>query len=198
MSKNITVGQCVKMIVLCVILIAVSLFIPFSFMKDGAFELSFTFSKLPLIGNGEFVLTALQSLDGFGRFITMPETVTNILTYPMSYFIYVFYSILLIDLIFAIFLLIFKNNILRRIFRIFSIIFGILMIVIALCSVITILGFIGQMLSVNFDMEVITKILTENGLITFIALLSISCTMIKKQFTWFPAPYKNKLVIAYD
>ncbi len=180
--KHVWIAQCVRIIIFSIILLC-TVFIPFSFADSG---MIFSYTKLPLIGDASIanniilVTKSLQSLTGLSTDIMI------YISYVYEYYLYAFYGILLLDIVFALLLVITKLNLLRVIFRIIAILCGFVMIAVMVANIGYIVAYIYSILSVG-DFNNLLPVIQENGLLYALVLSIFSGIMIKKQFSWFEA-----------
>ena len=100
-----------------------------------------------------------------------------------------FYLIVIIDLIFAILLAIFRIKLMRKIFRGFSIAFGFIALMIA----ISFLAYIVGLVSFHFDNDIFSNFIhffLTSGLLPSLVICILSFILAGKQFKWFSKPYK--------
>ena len=179
--KNVDVMQCVIILIFSIVAIC-TILIPFKF--SGA---DFALYHLPITGNGELVLFQADYVCAIFQMagITAPKfllTISNIS-------LYVFYAILIFDFLASLLLICWRNNVVRIICKIISIIAGVAMIAICLLYFFYIIGFIANIAS-NLTAELNTLLLIQEGGLLFIfAIFIISFLLISRQFKWFRRYY---------
>ncbi len=179
--SNVSVKQCIATIIFSIVVCALSL-IPYTF---GSMGFNFTFKYLPLIGNGEIMQTSNIITDGLVTLFGLSTDIINILALGLNYFIVIFFGIAIFDILAATLLAIFRNNIIRIIFKIISIIAGVAMILIALLSMVYILGLIGGIASGTIQLENMVSVLESSGILFILVMMIFACFMAIKQFRWF-------------
>ncbi len=186
-QKQVSFSQCIWTIIACLICLALMLFVPFAFGE----KMIFTFSTLPLVGDGSIEFAFQFAMAGFFQLINFTGDIPTFLVENVAYVYYAFYIILAIDLLFAIILMIFKVKTVRIIFRIFSIAFAFCMLIIALCSLISIVGIIGHVIKGTIEFDFMALI-SNYGLTTYLLTTIIGIVLFFKQFGWFTAPFTLK------
>lgn len=182
--RFVSVGQCVSTIIFCIIALCV-FFVPFSVGSTEGTILAF--SKMPLIGNGEYLIHAEQSLQGLARFVK-DETVLSCLKFCFDYNFYAYTGILLVTILFSLILAICRVNVVRVIFRIFSIFFAIIMIFLFLSFFAFFVGSTIYYLSIPELTDFSVHFLT-GGQISNFAFELFSFILIFRYFKWFTKPY---------
>ncbi len=176
--KYVSRGECVKTLI-WVIIAACILFIPATFGSSG---LVFTFKTMPLIGDNSFKVLSESAIQGFCSLIpSISETLIDCLRYCFTYGIYFYFGILILDILFALILIITQHNSIRMFAKIFSVFFGIVMLFIAIIFIIYIVGAIIVMAKQS-DMIAaleVSGITTAAGFLVFSLIIGI------KQFKWF-------------
>ncbi len=179
--RNVSVKQCVATIIFSLVVCLLT-FIPYTFGNAG---LNFTFKFLPLIGNGEIMNTPELITNGLVSLLSLDASVMDILTIGLNYYVVVFYGIVLFDILAAIVLIIFRNNVLRIIFKVISIIAGIVMLLIAVLGIVYILGLVGGIASGTIQLDNVISHLENTGILFILILIIFACFMSIKQFRWF-------------
>ncbi len=182
--RFVSVGQCVWIIIFCLISICV-LFVPFSVgSADGTI---LAFKKMPLIGDGEYLMYAGYSLEGLSH-IVEDEKVLGIFNFLFEYNFYAYFGILILTICFALALAICRVNVVRIVFRVFSIIFAIAMIVLFFSYFAFFVGSAVYYMSIPNLEELSVHFLT-GGLISNAVFTLFSFILIFKYFKWFTKPY---------
>ena len=180
--KYVSKGSCINTLVWSIIIAALVLFVPIEF---GAGGLKFTFKTLPLIGDGSFSLYALVGASGVDALLGGGVLPAEIL-YCYEYGFYFFFGILGVNIIFSILLLITKSNGLRMFCKVFSVLFGIMMLVLMLAFLLIIVGDVVLLISSGVEFM---QWLTDSGIVSVLVLFIASLLMAIHQFKWFSNPY---------
>ncbi len=182
--RFVSVSQCVWTIIFCVIAACV-LFIPFSVGFENGTVLAF--AKMPLIGDGEYLIHASEALEGLKRIVSN-EMVLSIIGFFVNNNFYAYFGILILTICFATALAICRNNIVRIVFRVFSIIFACIMILLFFSYLAFFVGSTVYYLSVpeltDFSLHFLT-----GGLISNFGFMLFSFILIFRFFKWFTRPY---------
>ncbi len=179
--KNVDIKQCVGMLIFSIFTIC-TIFIPFKFAGPD-----FAFNHLPVIGNGDIVTSQLSYTSSIFSMLKMSmpsifETIANAS-------IYIFYGIVLFDLLGALLLIIIRSSVLRIIFKVISIFAGFAMLLMFFVHLFYIFGFIAFIAeNLNADINVL-NLIQEGGLIFIVVLFLFSFLLISKQFKWFRRYY---------
>lgn len=180
-DKIVNKSQCVWAIIFCLIAIA-TIFVPYMVSS----EVKLTFTALPLVGDGKimeilnnqvFGLNSLFSASGLAISTTTLETVSTVVQIVC---IYGFYGIVAFHLLFSLLVLITRVNTIRVIGKVFSIIFGLVMVIIFLCELAVLILLIVNCISADGFYY-----LLDNGIIYFIVLTIFSFALIIQQFKWY-------------
>ena len=173
---KIGIGQ----FILC-LLAAATLCIPYVLEP----QMEFTFSRIMPIGNsavsadqGTYIAAIMETL---GIASSIPETVFKLLPYT----IYAFYGIIAFDLVFTLFMMILRNEIIRQILRAFSILLGFVLLALVLVNLLTVAGFVTNYLSGGFGEREIMDCIKNSGLLFFLGLAIFSFICMIKQFSSF-------------
>lgn len=194
--KHVSVGQCIGIIIGSLILAGVA-FVPLTCIADNSGNITgvnFFYKGLPFIGVERFQDVTAKIADNSFLFIngiangSLPEIVVTILNYAFTYNVYAYFGILAVNVVAGILLLIIRANGLRKFFKFFSVIFGIVMIFVNIT-------FLAEAVS-NFiigmaDKTTFINILLLSGVLPYIVLTLFSFILIFKQFGWFSDPYGN-------
>ena len=176
-------------VVIFSIIMLLTVLIPVVFGTDK--PLTLVYQALPIIGTGEIVEMQVASIGGFFSLFGLQGQFANILNIIVSYTTHAFYFIILADILFSLILIIVPNMVCRKIFRCFSVLFSIIMLVSALSYLMCIVGFVGNILSLDTGGD-ITSVLSmlgpafmSSGLIFYIFASIFSFTLMSKHFRWF-------------
>ncbi len=186
--RNVSTKACVLTIIFSIVAIAVAV-IPFAFPEGGS--LTFTFSLLPLIGSGEIGLVAGAHICSIlGLIPQIPAEILSIIPDIYNYTLLVYFGILLADILFAVLLIITKFKALRIIFKIFSVIFSIAFLLIALVNLVYIAGIFYSIFVGGFENigDKLLLALRTTGITTALGLTIFSFMLVKKQLKWFSKP----------
>lgn len=185
--KNVNVKNCFNVIVIGLLAIFAAL-LPFVF---GTGTLVFYYETLPFIGDPEVIVTAtfvpLETLLSFFNLNEkMFEMISNVFYLIASFHSLIYFGVILLDLAFAVLLIITRWTWLRWIFRLCSIIFGLIMIFLTLVYVLYIVGYVLLMLNGLFT---INYLFNSFGIVPITYCLVFTVILIPKQFKWFRKLY---------
>ena len=180
-QKNVSIKQCIITIIASLIALCV-LFIPLSF--NGG---PMAFKTMPIIGDGSYLELQKYIAGGFSALANLDESAINVVAMLLNYSIYAYIGILVLDIVFAVFLIITKSVIARIIFKVFSIIFAIAFVAISAIQLLHIGGYIGWTLH---DMNAeIAMCPTIDAFVFAIAIMAVSIVMVNRQKNWFARWY---------
>ncbi|MBR5192434.1 MAG: hypothetical protein IKW33_03385 [Clostridia bacterium] len=184
MNKNwfyVSIPSCIGALIWSIVIFAITLFVPFA--VSG--ELVFTYQLLPVIGDGTiYNYFAVIAKDGIG--VLLGEGLMVPTYFILSYSLLIFYCTLLLDVLFAIFLMIFRNRYLRIVFRTISIILAVLIIFTFIAWLFYMVGVAGLI----FGGADINLAITNSGLIFAFGFALLNGIFIERQFKFFAKPYK--------
>ena len=173
---KIGIGQ----LLLC-LFAAATLFIPYVFDP----QIEFTFNRIMPIGNSfvsadqsVYILAIFEKL---GIAAAVPEAIFKILPYT----IYVFYGIIAFDIVFTLFMMVLRNEIVRQSLRALSIFFGFVLFILFIVNLSAVAGFFAKYLSGGFGDTPIIDCIKNNGLLFFLGLTVFSLICMIKQFSSF-------------
>ena len=182
--KYVSVGKCFKTILTALIMACV-VFVPISFLTEAGTV--FTYTKLPYVGDGS--ITVLFENEARYLSLVLPglnESQFGLVTTVLQYAFYTYFIILAVDIFFSLVLILFRSKVLRKLFELFSALFGLLMIVIAL----SLLAYVGlNALAVLKGETGLNDIVFTGGVPLMLAMFILSIILIFKQFTFFKRPY---------
>lgn len=185
MSKTKTVrkGQCFGTLIWAIIGLA-TLFVPFAIHAEG---MIFTHQVMPFLssdlGTISLESVSLQVSSTFSLFgLELSAEIFELISKISFYGLYAFFGIFAFDFIFSFFLLIFGSEVLRKIAKIISVFAGIAFILIAISSLINLIGVINLGLSLEINILEVAK---TSGAIFYLVAFIFSLMFIKKQFGWF-------------
>lgn len=182
--KNISIGQCIKTIIVSLIALCVAL-VPVSF---GSLGLHMTYETFPIIGDGSIVYPQASAAVGFSSLLNNPSMANLIATLLKISFL-AYFIIMLANILFSLFLVIFRIQGSRIFFKIYTIIAGVAMIFIFVMSIIQIVGFAGLIINAIIPYDGIMQELERSAILTMIAMSIMSGLLISKQFKWFERLY---------
>ena len=185
--KYVSVGKCVGAIIWSLIGLA-AIFIPFAL---GGGNLEFTYTKLPFIGDSSIFENMAVAVLGLGATIGLGTQILDIIFMVMQYGLYAYLIIMAATVVFALLLAIISANALRIIFKLFSVIFGIALIVIGISFIVFVAGTIMAYLQSAGEgaLEGISDMFLKTGVIYAFSSAIISFIIAGKQFKWFSKPY---------
>lgn len=186
MSKTKTVrkGQCFGTLIWAIIGLA-TLFVPFAIHAEG---IIFTHQVMPFLSSDLGTTISLESVTSqvsstFSLFgLELSAEIFELISKISFYGLYAFFGIFAFDFIFSFFLLIFGSEVLRKIAKIISVFSGIAFILIAISSLINLIGVINSGLSLEIN---ILEVVKTSGAIYYLVAFIFSLMFIKKQFGWF-------------
>lgn len=185
MSKRKTIrkGQCFGTLIWAIIGLA-TLFVPFAIHAEG---IIFTHQVMPFLssdlGSISLESVAMQVLSTFSLFgLELSTEIFELVSKISFYGLYAFFGIFAFDFIFSFLLLIFGGEVLRKIAKIITIFAGIAFILIAITSLINLIGVIN--LGLSFGVGII-EVVKTSGAIFYLVAFIFSLMFIKKQFGWF-------------
>ncbi len=185
MSKRKTIrkGQCFGTLIWAIIGLA-TLFVPFAIHAEG---IIFTHQVMPFLssdlGTISLESVTLQVFSTFSLFgLELSAEIFELVSKISFYGLYAFFGIFAFDFIFSFLLLIFGGEVLRKIAKIISVFAGIAFILIAITSLINLIGVIN--LGLSFGVGII-EVVKTSGAIFYLVAFIFSLMFIKKQFGWF-------------
>ena len=187
-KNHVSISQCIYILISSIIILGLMIAVPAMFTN----QVVFTFAKLPLIGDGTIAKDIGFAVSGLCSIIGLGENIVSVIQIVMTCLFYAFYVILVLDVLFSIFLMIFKHPVLRKTFRIISIVFASIMIIIAIGALAMVAGIVCNILIGQIEFDIWLTI-SNYGFCTFLLLFILSMILIFKQFTWFTKPYEIKL-----
>ena len=185
MSKRKTIrkGQCFGTLIWAIIGLAL-LFVPYTILEE---EMIFTHKVMPFISSNVDSLSlesiALQVASAFSVVgLELSTEIFELVSKISFYGLYAFFGIFAFDFIFSFLLLIFGGEVLRKIAKIITIFAGIAFILIAITSLINLIGVIN--LGLSFGVGII-EVVKTSGAIFYLVAFIFSLMFTKKQFRWF-------------
>ena len=179
--KYVSVGKCVAAIVFAVICACV-VFVPFTFANG----ITFTYSKMPVLGDGGLLDLAEISAETYGLIIPdLSVSVINIIATVIKYSVYAYFIVVLADVILAVTLLVFRLNGVRILFNVLSIISGFVTII---CAVAFLAVMVAYVILIAKGTDAIW-VLKESGVISFAGLFVLSICLTVRQFKNLRKPY---------
>ncbi len=179
--RKVSVKQCISILIYACIAFLV-VFIPFAFSGG----IKFTISTLPLIGSGEFTTsggTAIYNL--LSKIFNVPLVASVALYFSIvtAYFI-----MLILDIIFALLLILTKSKALRIVFKIFSIIFSVVFFVVALVNILCVAGLIVTAFTNPNIGTGVADMFKNRGIFAILAMIILSFMFFKMQMFWYSKP----------
>ncbi|MDY6366984.1 MAG: hypothetical protein SPL13_00475 [Clostridia bacterium] len=186
--KHVSVGDCVKILIFSLVILALALFVPYVY--GGGEPFAFTFQKLPLIGDGSAKDAFATEVGYISNILpSLNESQLNLFQTIFTVAFYGFFVILLADILFSFILMIFRSRVLRIIFSALGKIFAVLLIVIALCSILFVA--VNVYASIKGEIEFNYMVFTS-GATPMLAIFILSIITCVKQFKFFNKPYDLK------
>lgn len=181
--KIVSIKDCIKTLIIALILFAGVAFIPYSMGGEKSFFLLgvFPFSPNPVTAIADGQAKIIELLP------TLEETIS--LIFPIiNYVPIIYFSILALDVFFALLLLFFRVKALRILFKVISIILGVATI---FCSLLLLICTLSGVIALSFGSLSVGFI--ESGLLSLILATLFSFFLIPKQFSWFSKPYRFEI-----
>ena len=185
MSKRKTIrkGQCFGTLIWAIIGLAL-LFVPYAIYEGGMIYshqvMPFLSSDIGTISLESIVLQVASAFSVVG--LELSTEIFELVSKISFYGLYAFFGIFAFDFIFSFLLLIFGGEVLRKIAKIITIFAGIAFILIAITSLINLIGVIN--LGLSFGVGII-EVVKTSGAIFYLVAFIFSLMFIKKQFLWF-------------
>ncbi len=190
--RNVSIKKCLGTILLAIIACAVAV-IPFTF--GGSDGLVFTFKKLQYVGDGSIKIAGEGSILTILNLIPkIPSSITDLVGDIYNYSTLVYFGILALDIVFSLLLIVTRFNFLRKIFRIFSIIFTIAFILIVILNLLYIAGIIYVLTEdfKNIGKNFVTAF-KSTGFTTALGFVFFGIILARKQLRFFKKPaWANK------
>lgn len=184
--KNVNIKQCF-FIIIGALLGAILFLAPATFGKS----FTFLYEYVPFISSAkEFDITsATLMMQGFAALSKLDESIISYLLMAYSYAPFIYVGVLVADILFALLLLITRSQILRIIFKIISILFALVMFVIAILYLIYIVGFAGLIIHAIIKVEELMSALDASGILVALAFVIFGFIYTGKQLKWFAKLY---------
>ena len=182
--KYVSVGKCVGAIIWSIIGLA-TIFIPFSLSSGTVLTLKY----MPIFGDGSIFIAFNSAYSGLGTNLSLPNALVSFLTNVSQVVVYAFLIIMLVTILFGLILAITRVNVLRIIFKVFSIFFGIALIFIGLCYVLYIPGAIMSYMQIDPSLANLSKAFLDTGVIYALGTAIFSFVIASKQFKFFSKPF---------
>ena len=176
-------SQCIRTLVWAIIGLAL-LFVPYAIYDDG---LVFAHQVMPFFSSNAVMLTledmAIQVVSAFSLIgIEISVEIFEFISKISFYGLYAFYGIFVLDIVLSVLLLILGSEVLRKIAKIISVFAGIAFILIAITSLINLIGVVNIYVTLRLD---ILSVIKASGAIFYLVAFIFSIAFAKKQFTWF-------------
>lgn len=199
-QKNVDVKQSVKTLIFCAIALLLAMFIPFTYGENT----TLSFKVLPVLNEGnvvsvyrsEILCGIISMLSGSGVAAETVDMLSNTAVTISSIAPYLFFGILIADVLFSILIITTHSVTVRIIAKTFSIIFGIIMLAIFILSLITLIGIgycsvVGDYRPTEFcgSLTTAAAYFAACGTIYFAVQALISFLLIGRQFKWFSKLY---------
>lgn len=178
--KNVSIPQCFLIMfvsILCLVVFA----IPFSISP-----LEFSFRELLNKESNLIDKIVLVAEQGIPQVISATEQYKKIMEIAYKYLIYGYIGVIALNFACAFLLILTRSNILRKLFRLFSVIFGLCLIISALAFILYLVGIYGFYSINDFGIK---KTISETGALFAVGMIVFSIILSVKQFHWFTAPF---------
>ena len=185
MSKRKTIrkGQCFGTLIWAIIGLAL-LFVPYSIYEENMIYshqvMPFLSSDVGTISLESITMQVASAFSVVG--LELSTEIFELVSKISFYGLYAFFGIFAFDFIFSFLLLIFGGEVLRKIAKIITIFAGIAFILIAITSLINLIGVINLRLSFGVG---IIEVVKTSGAIFYLVAFIFSLMFTKKQFRWF-------------
>ena len=199
-QKNVDVKQCVKTLIFCVIAILLAMFIPFTYGENT----TLSFRVLPVLNEKnivsfyqtEILSGVISMLGASGVAAETVEVITSTAATVSNIVPYLFFGILLANVLFSLLLIITRFVTVRIIAKTLSVLFGIIMLAIFIVSLATLIGIgycsvVGDYRPTEFcgSLTSAADYFAACGTIYFVAQTLLSFILIGRQFKWFSKLY---------
>ena len=189
--KYVSVWTCIKNIIWAAIALAIVGIVPITFSSS---EMTFTYTRLPFIGDGTVTELFTAETEYLSNYITLAPDKLAMVNNILLYLFYGFFAILIADIVFSFVLAIFRINVMRKIFEILGLLFGIVLIVNMLACLLFV--FFNVMAAVSGSVDLMTMIYTS-GVSTMLAMFIVSLIFIFRQFKCFKIAFPKNLRKTY-
>lgn len=181
--KYVSILNCLKTILVCMIFCCVAL-IPFTFTDQG---IVLTYKLLPFVGDGSLSGTIIGTWLTQATITMIPAlaSISMVLDVIFTYCVYAYFGILAADVLFSLLLIVTRWRVLRFFFRLFSLIFSIASLVIAL----SFLAYIVITVMTQIHVIGIMPTLKETGILSALGFFICSIGIFRRQLKWFKKPY---------
>ncbi len=179
--KNINVKQCITTFIFCACLLAIICIVPYSFGNSGI--------KLTILSVFDGTMKGTQEFcaGGLALLFSMSSANTFAMLFKIAFLS--FLIILALNILFSLFLAIFRVQCFRLIFKIYSIIAGFTMIFVLAMSLLHVVGFFGYVIQGVIELESIMDDIETSAIIPMILTAIFSGILIFKQMKWFSRLY---------
>lgn len=178
MTKDYEGKLGIGQLIFCIIA-AATLLIPFTIEPiEFSFNHIMPIAKSEINGIQNFYLLAL--FDTIGITEAIPQVIYDILPYAL----YAFYGILAFDIVFALLLMIIRNEVMRVIFRAISVLLGFIMLAANIVMLATVAGVITYYLKYVSETPIF-EFLKNSGVFFFLGVMIFSLIGTVKQFSSF-------------
>ncbi len=182
--KFVSMSQCICAIVICSLAWGV-LFLPFSVGTNEGTALAF--AKLPLFGDGSFITHTYNAMSGLRR-ASFPEAILAILGFLLRSSTYVYFIMLLATIGFGIALAVCQSNTVRIVFRVFSIVFASICILLVIAFLAYFVGNIIYYLS-EIGLTDFSHHFLTSGYIYDFGIMLVTLGLVFGFFKWVKKPY---------
>lgn len=177
-NKSIWIGQCISTIIFSAITF-LTVLIPYSINNGVSHALDY----MPVIGDGTIIDKQVGVVNNLFSIIGVNF---NTFSFIFKNNVIIFYSILLLNVLFSLLLILTRVNILRIIFKIISSLFGIALIIISLSYFIIIVCTIYSLFTGYFGpLNNVLNAMLSCGIIYYFITIFFISILSRKQFGWF-------------
>lgn len=178
--KYVSIPQCFLIMFVSIICLA-TFVIPFSIDP-----LLLSYDKFFAKENNLINTIVVTAEEGIPQVIGATEQYKKIMEYGYTYLIYGYIGIIGVNFVFAFLLILTRANFLRKIFRLFSIIFGLALIISAIAFVLYLVGVYGYYSIYGCGF---VQLIGDTGALFALGMVIFSIILSTKQFHWFTAPF---------
>lgn len=199
-QKNVDVKQSVKSLIFCAIALLLTMFIPFTYGENT----TLSFKVLPILNEGnvvsvyrsEILCGIISILAGSGVAAETVVMLNNVAVTLSAIAPYLFFGILIADVLFSLLIITTHSVTIRIIAKVFSVIFGVIMLAIFILSLATLIGIgycsvVGDYRPTEFCGSLVNAAdyFAACGTIYFAVQTLIAFLLIGRQFKWFAKLY---------
>ena len=184
--KDVDVKQCIITIILALVAFCIT-FIPYTF---GSLGTNLSISYMPLFGDGSILVTHEFIQQGVAAILNLEGEMLSFVLFLINYDTLFFLIIILADVVLAVVHLILGNSLLRIIFHITSIVFGVILILVLISNLLFIVGLVGCFTHAIVGLDNVLAAIEPIGIFFVLGSIVACAILIKRQFVWFETIFK--------